>query len=193
MYNRLITLMPWSQSKDLGRACNESMSLLKENDIGVIIDYDMMWTTTKWYDQILGIFNQNPNAGLVTVVTNRIGNFDQLANGIDENHPLTRSHDIAEHRKFGDALALQQGTSVIDTTNSYYQISGLVIAVPKKVWHKAPFPEGGMFGMDNEYHRRVRDQGFNVLIASGVYCYHWYRGEQLDLVEARKKSYIPTS
>jgi hypothetical protein len=40
MCNRLITLMPWSQSKNLGLACNESMSPFLNNDIGVIIDYD---------------------------------------------------------------------------------------------------------------------------------------------------------
>jgi GT2 family glycosyltransferase len=189
MYERLITLMPWSQSKNLGLACNESMSLLSENDIGVIIDYDIMWTTPHWYDQLLGIFNQHSDAGIVTVVTNRIGNFDQLPIGIDEQHPVTRSHDIFEHRKFGNELMKKYGTNVIDYTHKTYQISGLVIAVPKKVWEKVPFPEDTMFGMDNEYHRRVRDRGFRILIASGVYCYHWYRGEQLDLTEARKKSY----
>jgi len=190
MYNKLIALMPWSQSKNLGLACNESMSLLADNDIGVIMDYDIMWTTPNWYDQILEIFNQHPDAGLVTVVTNRIGNFDQLPIGIDENHPLTQSHNIAEHRQFGEALKIQHGTNVVDTTDSHYQISGLVIAVPKKVWDQVPFPESTMFGMDNEYHRRIRDRGFRVLIASGVYCYHWYRGDQPDLVEARKRSYV---
>jgi GT2 family glycosyltransferase len=182
----IITFMPWSNDRDPGKANNIAMSLLNSDDIGVIMDWDIMWTTPHWYTQLEQAFKNHPEAGLITVVTNRIGNFEQLPPGISPNNPLTISHDITTHRFVGERLYQEYGNCVIEPSTEQY-ISGLVMAIPKSVWDKIPFPSGKnyMQGMDNAFDKLIRTAGYKVYIMPGLYVYHWYRGHISPLEEAK--------
>jgi GT2 family glycosyltransferase len=136
------------------------------------MDYDAMLTTPHWHDQLVDAFAANPQAGVIGAITNRIGSKHQKYSGIP-----WEEHSIKAHRRVGEELYRAHGSEVKDITNGPGDLlGGVLMAIPKHVWNRINFPETGKkLGVDNEFHRRLKKAGYKVLIATGLYVYHWYR------------------
>ena len=158
---------------DLSKGYNNFMSKLDSGDWACFIDEDvLLCTSPNWYPTMEKIIYENPDGGLFTCVTNRIGNPEQLIPSHNVNN-----HDITFHKKVGKELSDLHGTSV---KRARGWTSLLLALTSFDVWKKCGGfvkTEHGMLGVDNEYDKSVRNAGYVTYIMQGVYLYHWYRGD----------------
>lgn len=166
----LIASIAYDTARNLGRAYNQTMRRLEGEDWCVFLDHDAMWTTRTWYPQLLAAIRENPKAGLITAVTNRVGRKEQIAPG------CPKGHDLREHFVFGAALRDKHGSAVRDLTKGAL-ISGVVLCLSRQTWQDMRGFRDGFFGVDNEAHKSVRRIGKRVLMMPGLYVYHWYRAD----------------
>ena len=164
----LITAIAFDVDRNLGRAYNEIMSTLRPEDWACFLDHDAVFTSRRWYSQLLEAIAANPQAGLITAVTNRIGRKSQIAPGAPDGH------DMLEHFAFGAKLAAEHGASVRDVTRDS-PISGVVMCLSHETWEAMGRFKDGMMGVDNRAHRDVAAIGKRVLLMPGLYVQHFYR------------------
>ncbi len=175
MIYKFVAYVPESMDKDLGSTYNTYMDLLKDDDWACFLDHDAMFTTMDWYKQIENIIADNPEYGLLTACTNRIGNPQQKLKKLKD------SHDIMYHREIGRKLQGQCKTEVMNVTKSHC-ISGVVMIIKKSVWKKAGGFQKGFLGVDNYFHQAVAKSGGKIGVCKGLYVYHYYRaGEDAEL------------
>jgi GT2 family glycosyltransferase len=174
----LICSIAYDLERNLGRAYREILERLKPEDHCVFLDHDACWTTRDWYKQILTAIDRYPDAGLFGAMCNRIGNKEQVPDGVP------KCHDMAAHREFGLELQQKYGSEGIDVTNGHV-LSGVVLCIPAAARAGLKIPDG-FFGVDNEMHRAVRRMGKRVYILRGLYVQHWYRGDGVGHVNAPK-------
>lgn len=167
----LVTCIAYDVESDLGRAYNEAMERLRDDDWAAFLDHDAMFTTRDWYKQIVQAIEVNPAAGAFTAVTNRIGTAYQLAKGIGWDN-----HQVAAHRLLGGRLLEKYGHTVRDITQGP-PLSGVVIVISKKSWLKIGKFKSGFLGVDNRMHYDLRDAGYKIFLLPGLYVYHWYRAD----------------
>lgn len=166
----LIASIAFDTERNLGRAYNRMMQRLEADDWCVFLDHDAIWTTRFWYSQLLAAIAANPDGGLFTACTNRIGRKEQIAPGCPQGH------DMREHFAFGDRLYHQCGSSVRDMTGGN-PISGVVMCLSKSTWEKMGGFSEGFFGVDNNAHWAMKRIGKKVYLLPGLYVYHWYRAD----------------
>lgn len=177
-----IAYCPREYGQNLGLAYNSFMEYLRDDDWVVFLDHDAMFTTRDWYHQICEIIKANPDAGLLGVCTNRIGQVKQLVSGIDPN-----DHDLAHHRQIGKDLQAKFRHVVEEC---HVPLSGLVMCTSKATWKAAGGFRDGFLGVDNYYQRDVLTRAHKkTFIMRGVYLYHWYRadGDVAHLTAPRAK------
>lgn len=165
-----IAYAPEGYERNLGRAYNEIMEGTDAEYVA-FLDHDATFTTKDWYHQICKIIEENPRAGLLTAKTNRIGARPQI-------HDQVKSHDIIEHRAEGRRLQQKYGTQVTDypLINNNGWISGVLMVVKREAWENVKFIDG-FLGVDNAFHKGVREKGYGTLLMDGVYLYHFYRAD----------------
>jgi len=172
---------PKGEGKNLGLYYNKYMELLpNDEDWGILMDHDIMFTTYDWYNQINDIINKYDGVledlGMLTVVTNRIGQPNQLINDIN----LRRSNDIQIHRNYGQQLYNEKYDKIKIFENKG-GLSGLVMIMKKSVWKESGgFMENGILGVDNNMHSKLINKKKDVYIMEGVYVYHWYRNNNFN-------------
>ena len=116
-----------------------------------------------WYDKLLEAIKEQPEAGLFTCVTNRIGNTQQRI----KNAP--QGNDLIKHAKFAKTI---EG-SLLEATRP---ISGLIMLTNRDAWKKSgKFRTNGIIGVDNNYHGKISRAGYKTYIIRNLYVYHWYR------------------
>ena len=169
------TMMPYSEDKNLAKAYNRAMELLNDDDWAIFLDHDAMWLTPGWYSHIIETISRYPDGGLFTAITNRIGNKAQLWKGLH-----TDNHDIKSHREIASRLEKHKRCVCVDLTNDT-RISGVVMITSKAAWKKCGgFRHGSkskILGVDNLYHTDIANSKQKVYMMSGLYVYHWYRGD----------------
>ena len=174
---------------DLGKAYNDVMRCIGDDDWACFLDHDAVFTTRSWFAQICEAAEAHPEAGLFGVVTNRVGNTFQELVGVDRDN-----HDMRYHRKVGKAVA--EGTHAgiarmpeymkLSQSNWQGWLGGVVLVTSKRAWRqvvrgdKVGFPEGYFLGLDNFYHEAQVRLGNPVFLLTRVYVYHWYRAEGDD-------------
>ena len=144
------------------------------NDFACFVDGDAMFTTHYFGRQIEHIIKTNPDCGLFTAMTNRVGTNYQCVPGMWENN------DMADHWQKGRELQNTYSNQTVDITN-HPPLSGVLILLRKNEWQQAGgFLENKMLGIDNSIHYRVRDNGGQVKLMTGVYILHYYRGGNIE-------------
>jgi len=167
-------IVPWSTEKNIGRAYNESMEIVSENDWVCFIDGDAINTTTYFGLNIEKVINENSNYSLFTCYTNRVIRKYQIPECDWKNN------NIEYHRQIGHNLWDKNGTLVMDITN-LKPLSGVMILISKKTWKSiGKFTENRMLGIDNDIHKKVRQNGLRVGLMKGIYLYHWYRNGNIN-------------
>lgn len=173
MIHTYIPYAPKSIDKNIGAVYNNFMNMITDDDWACFLDHDAMFTTIDWYKQleeiVEGLSLSYPEAGLLTACTNRIGNIEQVIEGIEP-----QNHDIYYHKKIGKQRQVEYGSSLRECQ---FLISGLVILISKKIWKQTSGFANGFLGVDNDIDKKIRELGYKSYIMDGVYCYHWYRAD----------------
>lgn len=173
MIHTYIPYAPSSIDKNIGAVYNQFMAMISDEDWACFLDHDAMFTTLNWYKQLEEIVNDLPSscqgAGLLTACTNRIGNPEQVVQGIEP-----QNHDIYYHRKLGKQRQVDYGNSLRECETL---ISGVVILISKEVWKQTKGFSDGFLGVDKDIDNKIRELGYKAYIMDGVYCYHWYRAD----------------
>ncbi len=160
--------IPYSLEKNLGKAYNEAMSAIPDDDWMCFIDYDVMLLTPDAISIIHNYIQLFPQAGLLTCFTNRIhSSSKQLLKGeIDDNDSMTW------HLR----QAAKQKDHLYQVTKLYKNISGFLMCISKNTWRQIPFIDNGeCLGVDTDYWRKLRDAGRPMYRMDGLYVFHTYR------------------
>ena len=160
---------PYSLNKNLGAAYNEYMRLLPcDDDYACFIDADAMFLNPLFGTQINTIITNNPNVGMFTAVTNRVGNPRQCY-----KNKISKDANIIHHKDISSLLCKKSPyrLSKID-----YPISGHLMIIQKKVWNHFHFNEDlKILGVDNDISNRLLNAGYKIYLMQGVYLFHYYR------------------
>jgi len=167
--------IPYSVEKNLGKAYNDFMEILpNENDYACFVDSDTIFTTPNYGHIIDKVINENLEIGCFIAKTNRINCSFQLFNGVDVD-----TNDISYHREFGKNVQSIYGTYCVDVTHisKHELMSGFLMVVKKELWNRiGRFDETmGMLGIDNDFHKKIKNNNEKVYQMKGIYLYHWYR------------------
>jgi GT2 family glycosyltransferase len=165
-----IPYAPKEKKLDLGWSYNNFMNLVNDDDWVLFLDHDAMFTTKNWFTQIEDIIEKNPEYSVFTCMTNRIGIRTQKLKGVD-----SENHNITYHRNIGKDLGEKYYSDVVEYVNEY--LSGVVILIKKDTWNKVGGFKPGFLGVDNRLHKDCINNGIKVGLMTGVYVYHWYRGD----------------
>lgn len=165
----IYTFIPYALNKDnFGNSCNDYFKLLGDDDWGAYLTYDQMFLTPHWLQQLYTAIENNPEVGMFTCYTNRIGSAFQKI-GADENN-----HSVRYHREFAEKIRKDKGDAV-KILPPEPPISGHFVLLKKSIWQEVGGFSNGFLSVDNDMHRKVVRKGYKVGLIEGLYVYHWYR------------------
>jgi len=177
MIHPYISYAPKEKKKNIGWAYNNFMKMIGEDDWACFVDHDAIFTIPNWYPVLEEVVYEiengresNRSVGLLTAVTNRIGNVEQIL--FSKTSDEAKNHDMYFHRKIGQEQYRKYGLGVLQANNL---ISGILMLTSKKAWKKSGGFKDGFLGVDNDYDKKIRNAGYRTLILQGIYMYHWYR------------------
>lgn len=174
----------YEQGRKLARAYNRAMETATTEWV-LLLDWDLFACNPFWYDMCVEAVKQvegaKPPAGVITCVTNRIGNPAQKATDAPE------SDDVLEHMRYAKALYGRYGNEVKRIPGA---LSGFFMLTNKTAWRAAGgFDEGRqrLLGVDNFYSRDLNRAGYALYGMPGLYYYHIYRRKKLVRWGAKTK------
>lgn len=162
-------LKPYSIEKNLGMVYNEAMKMIPDDDWACLMDYDTMFLTPDCGKILYEYADMFPFVGMFTCLTNRIHplSTDQLVNG-----EFNDDTDIKTHIRIAEKVK----ENLYDTTTLSKVVSGFLMMVKKTTWKDVKFSEDlKCLGVDNDYCRRLMDNGRSIVRMDGLYVWHTYR------------------
>ncbi len=162
-------LQPFRSDKNLGRAYNDAMKLIPDEDHACLRDIDTLFLTPNTPNIIEQYVKSYPNALLISY-TNRVSAINQTQLF---NNEVSENTDILHHQNIAYQLEemYRSSASIINK-----DISGFLMVLPKHVWLRYPFPETGKcIGIDTHYGRLLRRNGVHIYRMNSVYVFHTYR------------------
>lgn len=184
----ILDCIPYSTEKNLGKAYNDTMRLLGDDDHACFRDGDTCWLTPDYGVHLAEYVRLHPNA-ILTCWTNRINERAEQQSKwgmIDGDNHVRRCTDMGDHIKIAQD---HQEHFLYQTTPLHGFVSGFCMVIPKSVWNKHKFAEKQVYedrgphnllGVDNDFTNRVRTAGVPVLRMDGLYMFHIYRMLQGD-------------
>jgi hypothetical protein len=171
---RLHAATPFRTDMNLGRAYNEFMELIPDNDWAVLMDHDAMFTTSRWHAQILeAVEHVGRYAPVIfSAMTNRCAApYQRPASFPEDVGPqlAPSNDDIVAHRKFGARLVARR--TLLDCTETM-GVAGVVLVISKQTWHDTGKFVDGLFCVDHQMHYANRDLGGKTYLIEGLYVYH---------------------
>lgn len=158
---------PSREDKNLGKAYNDAMKLIGEDDWMCFTDNDVLFLTPDAMNIISSYIKTYPNTGIFTCYTNRIANGQQLLNGKVSEDDSIRNHIH---------LAEKQKTFLYRVTPINGIISGFLMVISKRTWNQIKFDEiGQSLKVDNLYSKKILISGKKIYRMDGLYCFHTYR------------------
>lgn len=171
---------PYSLEGNLGKSYNEEVELIPNSkDWCCLIDGDTAFINKAWGHHFQALIEKYPDAGLITTLTNRVGNLEQCYQG-----KLSEDGEIRNHRKI--ALDLQE-SNYLDVKKLNKFISGHIMLFQKSTWEEVGgFPEKlsgksrrkydkNIATVDNRFSYKILKAGKSILLAQGFYVFHYYR------------------
>ena len=160
--------IPYSITKNLGAAYNETMQRIPDGDAACFIDYDVLLLTPDAGKIIHDYINLYPDA-LLTCFTNRVATWakPQLLTGVPSEDTNIKNHiELAEKQK--------EHLYKVTPISNY--IAGFLMVLTKEFWQQNPFPDNGKcLGVDTMYSKSLKRKRVQVLRMDGLYCFHTYR------------------
>ena len=162
-------ISPYRTDKNLGKAYNEAMRLIPDDDWACIKDIDTCFLTPDAGNIMHEYILRFPEAALFTCFTNRVSQLSnmQLLTGM-----ISEVSDMRIHARYAE----QQKRKLYRATVIEGTISGMLMLISKKQWLEMPFIENdACLGVDTEYSRRLHANGKTILRMDGLYIFHFYR------------------
>lgn len=162
--------IPYQPGRALAKAYNRAMETATTEWV-LLLDWDLFACNPFWYDMCVNAVNQvdHNKAGVITCVTNRIGNPAQRAEGAPD------TDDVMAHMLYAKLLYKQYGNEVRRIPGA---LSGFFMLTSKTAWRAAGgFDETRqrLLGVDNYYSRDLNRAGYTLYCMPGLYYYHVYR------------------
>lgn len=161
---------PFSVTKNLGQAYNQSMALLPDDAWGCLMDGDTMFLTPDYGSILWGYTERFPDTGLFTCWTGRGHSLcdHQVLNGKTSENANIRDHI---------SIAQEQKKKLYKATELKKEVSGFLMMIKKSTWNEIKFSDfpGQCLGVDNDYCWRLLDRGKKILRMDGLYIWHTYR------------------
>lgn len=170
---KILTCIPFSPDKNLGRAYNKVMESLPEDGWACLLDGDVMFTTGKWHGQLLDAIEREPK-GTFVAISNRVGP-NGRRNGWQRAKIDPDDHNMKSHRAFGEALAGNK--ALLDVTEESKMCAGMMILISKKTWAKIGGFADGLRGVDYQMHLSLATSNLKLFCIQGLYVYHWKQGD----------------
>lgn len=182
---------PYSTEKNLGKAYNDHIKLIGDDDVAVLTDGDTCWLTPDYGMVIAEYVDKYPDA-VLTCWTNRINEKAEqqskataittpFGSNLAIEMPVRDIANMADHLRTAEYYSKQP----IHATPLHGFVSGFCLVVPKKIWdavngfaEKQVYEDRGpynLLGVDNDFTNRVRAAGFPILRMESVYIWHTYR------------------
>lgn len=161
-------MTPFDTGKNLGKAYNQAMSRIGDDEWGCLIDHDILFLTPDAINILHGYVERYPDAGLLTCYTNRIhvSSPQLLNNKLADDTDILTHLEIAERRK----------SRLYEVVEIHKNVSGFLMLISKNTWKQIPFTEDKLcLGVDTDYWKRIKAHGMHIYIMSGLYCFHLYR------------------
>lgn len=176
--------------ENFAESCNRFMEMVpNDEDFGIILDHDAMFTTTTWMKQIQEAVSRYPQANAFCAITNRIYSKFLWANAeIDKN-----SNDIAYHRSRGKEIAMAHGSDCAlapQVSKENRGWGGYFMMLRKRTWREiGGFRIDKAGGTDWNSHADLQKIGEDVYVLQGVYLYHWYTNFNPEGYSTGKRRY----
>lgn len=165
-------ITPGRSDLNIGKAINDIVKVLPDDSWICIRDIDTMPAYHEVFYKQIEEIAATTNCGLVSCFTNRLGLWYQLHTGKADTDTNWMNHRIIGKNRYHE-----HGSKVVETNET---IAGVLMLFPKKVWQAVGgFPEGairinGSF-FDYHFSTSVKQAGYKIGIAPGVYLIHMYR------------------
>ena len=177
---RLIKVIPY-EPNNLGKAYNDTMRMLGEDDWCVFIDHDVLTLNPHWYEMCVhAIKVVGPKAGFISCKCNRIGGRHQWVDlGYGPAKEGKDPSDVEWHRAVAKMVFKKYGFAVTKMSPRQ-EFSGFFILTSKKAWKAAGgFTEtpGELSRIDTNYNRAIRKAGYELYLIEGLYYFHVYRNK----------------
>lgn len=158
---------------NLGQAYNHYCNLVPNDDDWItMMDGDIMQLHMDWGDKWSAILENNPDAGIISCMTNRIGCPLQRV-----DHTFNETNIIL-HRNFAKELfeKYRYDLKPIVKSNVYSVscMSGFFFSFKKSTWKSINGFTNGNLHVDTNFFKKV----INIkqcFIAKGFYVFHYYR------------------
>lgn len=164
-------LSPFSITKNLAKAYNDSIKHLPAEDWICLMDYDAMLLLPEQVSRMYEYIAAYPDTSLFVCYGSRCkdGLPQQLEKGKYEN--VT---DIAQHTTI--AKALLTGINLA-ATPVHRSVAGFLMLFSKATWEKHKFMEGfnKCLRVDTAFSKGILRTGGKILLMESIYIWHSYR------------------
>lgn len=163
---------PYSFEGDIGKAYNYYASIVPNPEDWICFtDGDTSWLRPDYGHHIKQIVDQNPEAGMFTCLTNRVGCIQQCY-----GNRISPELNMMKHIRIANDVAAGQKLKVKPLN---FIISGHCMIFKKSTWERVGgFAENiGILSVDNIFSQKILDAGLKILLMEGVYIWHKYRLE----------------
>ena len=165
--------------KDLGRACNQDMALLSNEDWACLMDYDTCFLLPSTISHLYQYAERFSHVGMFTCFTNRI---HELSSAQYLGKAPSEDFDIRNHIE----IARNQERKLYEATPLTKEVSGFLMLISKRTWNQFKFREGiGCLGVDNSFCWELMASGKSIYRMDGIYVWHTYRA-----FDIRDKSHL---
>lgn len=180
-------ITPSRSDRNLGRAINEIVEGLPEQDWVCVRDMDTLVLDTESYTRQCEQIARSGEFQLVSCMTNRLGLEWQLVGG-----KISDEADINYHINL--AKELGSGDPIVEEFDR--EVAGLMHLYPKSVWSEVGgYPEGFIVYedelLDYKFYKMLKERGIKVGICRSIYLLHLYRwGFDPRSFEGKKHLYL---
>jgi len=154
--------IPYEPGAKLGEEYNRIMAETAYDWV-LFLDHDIYLCNPHWYLLCQKAITQDPNAGLFTCWTNKIGNTMQ------KDLTCPSSTDIIDHTLHARNIfdKYQYSITRID------KASGMFLLINKDKWKKVGgFPGLGIFQEDWKFTKKMNKMGISLYRIDGLYVFH---------------------
>ena len=166
---QLFHISPLSIDMKLGRELNAHIECFPEGSWIMVTDRDSMFMGDNYVKIIHEAIEDNPDAALMTCITNRLKNQKMCFDGEISHDP-----DVINH--YWKAKELEDNNvKYIELKQSV--VAGMMWLFPRSTWERNKFDDGSIIikgGKSFDIRWTERIKGKKILI-NRLYCFHYYR------------------
>lgn len=170
----ILTCTPYRQDRNLGRAYNEAFELIQDDDWLIITDYDVLLLLPDQISHIHEYISRYPDVGMFVCWGNRTYHSNAQLFGGPVPIPERVSKDDYIINQIQKAKECYK--DLYKVTEVKQNISGFLMAIPKRTWNEIKFTEDlKCLGVDTLFSQKMLQAGKKIYRMDGIYIWHSYR------------------